>query len=394
MKSANNIFLTLVLVIAFGITACNESPDTQKEPEKTPLADKLQQALDDAVDNPETQFPGALLYVSGPEIGGWSGAAGLADMANATPMKPDDKFRAGSVIKPFISAVVLQLVEEGVFSLDDTMTALLPDDTTAKFVNSDRITMRMLLDHTAGIADCFTEETVLEITADPERVWEMDEYLDISAAQGPDYPPGERSAYSNTDYILLGLIIIEATGNTWRDEVRERIIKPLNLSNTLLPEPGDTSIPGSYARGYQDVDGIMADLTIVDPSMADAAGGHALVTTTTDLAIFLDALLAGELFTDATSLDYMMEFREIAEGHGDPAGWGVGYGLGMMEFVFPGDILGIGHGGDTPGYSCFVYRLPAQEITIAGMVNDYDWEASHVELLLPVLEILIPDGTE
>ena len=141
-----------------------------------------------------------MLRVSSPELGTWSGAAGLADVEAATPMRPDNQFRGGSLTKPFVSVVVLQLVEEGRFSLDDPMTSVLPESVTGKFANSGEITVRMLLNHTAGMPE-FLDLAMPQIVADLQRVWQDDEWLDFAAAQEPLFAPGEAQAYSNTDYI-------------------------------------------------------------------------------------------------------------------------------------------------------------------------------------------------
>jgi hypothetical protein len=196
---------------------------------KLGTAELLQRVLEAAVESPETVFPGALMYVSSPELGTWTGAAGLGDIETNTPMRPDDKFRAGSIVKPFIAVVILQLVEEGLFSLDDPMTAVLPESVTDKFADSDQITVRMLLNHTSGIPEWITDAASAEIIANPAKVWEVEEFLDFAAAQAPYFAPGEGWTYSNTGYNLLGLVIEEATGRSWREEVRERIIETLGL---------------------------------------------------------------------------------------------------------------------------------------------------------------------
>jgi len=278
MKNVKIIYLTILLILVVllggGLVQAQESVTTQ-----------LQSVLEDAVNSPETAFPGAMLHVSSPDLGIWSGAAGLGNIETETAMRADDKFRAGSVIKPMIAVIILQLVEEGKFSLDDPMTTVLSESVTSKFTYSDQITVRMLLNHTSGMADCIGP-VMNEIIADTARVWEVDEWLDVAAAQEPYFTPGEDWTYSNTDYILLGLVIEQATGRSWRAEFRKRIIEELNLENTLLPEPGDLSIPDNYAYGYMDLGAGLIDVTEFDPSMADAAGGSALVTTTIDLARF------------------------------------------------------------------------------------------------------------
>jgi len=375
----------IMLILVLGLTAC-KAPTEKAFDEQ--LANNLQTALQDAVENPDTKFPGALLYVSSPKIGTWAGAAGLGNIRTDTAMRPDDKFRAASILKPFIAVVILQLVEEGRFSLDDPMTAVLPESVTTRFSDGDKITVYMLLNHTSGIPDWLTEAMIGEIAANPQRVWEVDEFLAVAAAQEPYFSPGESWRYSNTDYNLLGLVIEQATGRSWREEVRERIIKPLNLENTLLPEPGDLSISDNHAHGYLDMGGKPIDFTKVDPSMAGAAGGHALITTTMDLARFLNAVLTGELFQNTGTLDEMLAFVDVPDDV-EVSRYAAGYGLGMMRFLLPGNIEMLGHSGATGGFQSFIYYLLNQNITVSGMMSNM--ESDQYQILLPALEILMPE---
>ena len=375
--------VTLRIDISAGVGATNLEVTEEKEFDED-LASQLQAALQDAVDSPETHFPGALLYVSSPELGTWSGAAGLGDIETTTAMRPEDKFRAGSIMKPFVAVVVLQLVEEALFSLDDPLPAVLPESVTARFADSDQITVRMLLNHTSGILDWLTEAAIAEIVANPTKVWDMEEFLDLAAAQEPAFAPGEDYTYSNTEYNLLGLIIERATGRSWRDEVRGRVIEPLNLQNTHLPEPGDLSIPGDYAHGYHPIEGTLVDFTEVDPSMAGAAGGSALVSNLPDLVRFMGALLAGDLFQNAETLDEMLAFVDAPDEGGQ-----VGYGLGIEQRMLPGGIEMIGHLGGTAGYRTYTGYLPAQDISIAMVVNV---EGDPTPVLFPALQILIPQA--
>ena len=132
--------------------------------------------------------------------------------------------------------------------------------------------------------------------------------LDLAAAKKPLFAPGTRYAYSNTEYTLLGLVIEHATGRSWQQEVTDRVIRPLGLGATVLPAAGNRSWMGPYAHGYLEVNGKVLDVSSVDPSMAGAAGGHALVTTGGDLVRFLDALLAGRLFRRPETLRQMLTF--------------------------------------------------------------------------------------
>jgi D-alanyl-D-alanine carboxypeptidase len=349
----------------------------------------LQRALEAAVESPDTQYPGAVLHVSSSELGTWTGAAGLGDTETNTAMRPHDKFRAGSLTKPFIAVVILQLVEEGLFSLDDPITTVLPESVTSKFADSNQITVRMLLNHTGGLPD-FMDLAGPEIVANPTKLWEAEEFLDFAAAQEPWFAPGEAQGYSNTDYILLGMIIEEATGRSWREEMRARVFEPLNLENTLLPEPNDTTIPGDHARGYADFgDGVVDATEIVNASVVGAPGGQSLVTNPEDLARFMTTVLAGELFQKAETLDEMLTFVDWPDGN-PLSPYLDGYGLGLMKADFGSGIEGVGHSGDTEGgYHVFVFHLPAQNMTISGAVNAFDHRAGF--LLIPrALEVLVP----
>jgi len=354
-----------------------------EEPEA--LTERLQRIVERAVDRHKPGYPGALLHVTAPELGVWSGAAGTADVETGEAMHPDSKFGIGSITKPFVAVVVLQLVEEGVLSLDDTLPEVLSDETAARFPDSDRITVRMLLNHTSGIGDWVSQTTAEATAADPSMIWDIETVLDLAAAQAPYFPPGEGYMYSNTDYTLLGMIIEQATGQSWREQVRSRILEPLDLEDTVVRDPGDTSMPDGHAHGYGDVGGGVVDVTYADPSMAGAGGGNAIVSTTADLARFLDAVLAGGLFQNPATLAEMMTFVDAPDEQGFPY-W---YGLGLERYIFPEDIIVIGHGGGAVGYGSVMYHAPDYGITIVASGNFFDLAPAYVDLLMPALEELM-----
>ena len=212
------------------------------------------------------------------------------------------------------------------------------------------------------------------------KVWTIEEKLDLAAAQPPVFAPGTSYGYSNTDYNLLGLIIERITGRSWRDEVTRRVIGPLALTCTYLPPSGQRSITAPYAHGYGELDGKQVDLTGVDPSMADAAGGSALVSTVGDLARFVDALLAGRVFRHRETLHQMLAFAPAPDQGGQ-----VGYGLGIEQRVVPGGIELIGHLGGTAGYRSYAGRLRPQEITMTFLLN---WQTDPTPLVLPAVHAL------
>jgi D-alanyl-D-alanine carboxypeptidase len=301
-------------------------------------------------------------------------------------MKPDNRFRSGSVLKTFVAVTVMQLVEEGKLSLDDTLPTVLPHHVIARFPDSSRITVRMLLNHTSGIPDIKKANFEQLVAANPHRIWSIDYFLNIAAAEPPAGMPGQHWAYSNANYILLGLIIERATGESWRAAVRERVIDRLHLEHTSLPEAGDLSIGSNAAHGYDPVAGKLADFTAVDPSIFGAAGGASLITTTDDLRHFIHALFAGDLVKRATTLHQMLNFVPAQD-----VGGMNGYGLGIERYQFPGGVQAYGHLGTVAGYLAFVAHLPAQGIDVAMAVNSRDG-AGALAVLLPALKLMIAKG--
>lgn len=345
------------------------------------LARRLQRVLHEAVHSPGTHFPGAILHVDSPALGTWTGAAGLASVAPPAPMRGADHFRAGSIAKPFVAVVVLQLAEHKRLSLEDRLPQVLPASVVRRFHDAPRISVRMLLDHRSGIPDFLTPAVNEEIGRHPAKVWKVSEFLDLAAARPPLFPPGTRYSYSNTGYILLGLIIEHLTGHSWRHEVSQRVIGPLGLHGTSLPAPGHRSLPNPHAHGYDQLNGRRIDLTRVDPSMCGAAGGSALVTTVHDLARFLDELLKGRLFRCRETLRQMLAFLPAPEAPNQ-----VGYGLGIERRLLPGGIEGIGHLGSTAGYRSYVARLRPPNVTVALALN---WEDDPTPVLGPAIKVLL-----
>lgn len=345
------------------------------------LAGRLQEVMDEAIVSAGGSVPGMVAHVEHAGHGSWSGAAGLAQLEPDVPMTPEDRFGAGSIVKPFVAATILQLVEGGALALADPLTGVLPADVTDRFPQASEVTVEMLLGHRSGLPDWSTSSVDAEVAADPGRIWTATEFLDLAAAQEPAFAPGTAYAYSNTNYTLLGLVVEEATGRSWREEVTDRVIAPLELTASALPAPGDRTLGGPHAHGYAEVDGTMLDVTQTDPSMAGAAGGNALVTSVTDLVRFMNGLLAGHLFQRRESLEAMLRFQPA---EGEPGQ--VGYGLGLLQRVLPGGIETIDHLGGAVGYIAYVGRLLGQEMTVALAINATIPDPS--PFIVPVLETL------
>ena len=264
-------------------------------------------------------------------------ASGVADVATETPMAPGDRVRVGSVTKTFVATVVLQLVAEHRLSLSDTVGRWLP----GLVPGGGNITVQELLQHTSGIYSYTNDPAFLPaLFSDPTRVWRPTELVRIAVAHPPVFPPGTSFAYSNTDYVLLGMIIQAATGHPVGQELQARIFQPLGLRDTYLPY-ANPHLRTTYAHGYllgQPGATGPADTTVMSPSWAGAAGG--IVSTAADIARFYTALLTGKLLP-AAQLRQMMTTT--------PTGQGDNYGLGIQAELLPcGTVWG--HQGDLPGY--------------------------------------------
>ena len=276
--------------------------------------------------------------------------AGVGDLERATPVPLDGYFRMGSDTKTFVSVVVLQLVGEGKLSLDDTVEHWLPGVVTGNGNDGRRITVRQLLQHTSGIYD-YTDDIAALGSYEQYLAHRFDHYdaadlVALAMKHEPGFAPDTHWSYSNTNYILAGMIIQKVTGRSWATEVRDRILRPLGLGHTSTP--GDLAyLPTPHADGYQQwvPGGPLTDTTVFNPSVADAAGS--MVTTPTDLARFWQALQRGRLLRPRQMAE--MHDTVLAETFQDVFP-GARYGLGIM--YFPNRCGGYwSHDGDVPGMS-------------------------------------------
>jgi D-alanyl-D-alanine carboxypeptidase len=290
--------------------------------------------------------PGAVVLVRDSE-GVRAAAAGYANLRTKERMRVDHAFRVGSITKTFVATVVLQLSAEGTLELDDAVERWLP----GLVPNGQAITLRQLLNHTSGIYNYTDDQALFQsLTRHPLRVLEPAELVAVATKQRPLFDPGTGWSYSNTGYILLGLVVEKATRTPLEQLLQERILEPLGLTRTTFPTT--PRLPPPFAHGYLPVgnglvptrNGKPADVTAWSPSWAWAAG--ALVSTAGDLARFYEALVGGELLRPE-QLDQMKTTVPIPNA---PAA----YGLGLAsEPSKCGRVLG--HSGGVPGYTSIAY---------------------------------------
>ncbi|WP_433306774.1 serine hydrolase domain-containing protein [Actinoplanes sp. CA-030573] len=276
--------------------------------------------------------------------------AGVGDLARGTPVPLGGHFRMGSNTKTFVAVVALQLVGEGRLSLEDTVDHWLPGVVTGNGNDGRHITVRNLLQHTSGLYS-YTNDLSGLASYEGYLRHRLDHYdaadlVALAMKHPPNFAPGTHWDYSNTNYILAGMIIERVTGRPWATEVRDRIVRPLGLRDTSAP--GDrATLPNPHAEGYQQwaPDGPLYDTTLFNTTAADAAGS--LVTTPADLARFWQALQRGQLLRPRQMAQ--MHTTVLAETFQDALP-GARYGLGIT--FLPNRCGGYwGHGGDVPGMS-------------------------------------------
>jgi D-alanyl-D-alanine carboxypeptidase len=280
------------------------------------------------------------------------GTSGVADLDSGKPVNGNGFFRIGSNTKTFISVVVLQLAAEHRLSLDDTVGRWLPGVVHGNGIDRGKITVRELLQHTSGLHN-YTDDLQAQITS-PKAYRKLEfhqfsrqDLLDIALAHRPDFAPGTGWNYSNTNYILLGMIIEKVTHDSWENQVTRRIIIPLGLHHTYAPGTS-TRLPRPHATGYLIFDkNTRIDTTAENMSWADSAG--ALISTAADLTRFWSAIGRGTLLPPAQTQQMR---RTVAASGGDSASVpGSRYGLGI--FFVPLSCGGgyWSHEGDVPGYN-------------------------------------------
>jgi D-alanyl-D-alanine carboxypeptidase len=339
----------------------------------------LQAALDQIV---ATGATAALARVD-TRSGTWHGASGVVELGRPAPAPAWGRFRVGSVTKTFVATVLLQLVGEGRLSLADTLEQWLP----GAIPNGDRISLRNLLQHTSGVFD-YTEilfATVEDVLAVRYRTLRPEELVAIAASQPPRFEPGTSWEYSNTNYVLLGLIVERVTRRPYAAQVRARILRPLGLRDTTLPGTR-IAIHGPHAHGYEPIvrDGelVPLDFTELNPSMAYSAGE--IISTTADLNRFYRALLRGRLLRPA----------QLAEMLGHPTG-DLNYGLGIFQQTLRGGPTLWGHSGSIFGYLTYAFSTADTATQLSVSINPWlgDFGPALESLALTAFGVAAPART-
>ena len=334
--------------------AAPESGQTTSVPADTAAA--FQKAIDDT--RAAGNLPGVIARVISP-AGTWTGTSGVRVAGGDDPIQTADHTRIGSLTKTMTATLLLQLVQEGRVSLDDRIDRFVPDAPNGS------ATLRQVADMTSGIPSYTASESFdRKFFADPESVWTPTELVDTAKALPPSFPPGQGWEYSNTNYVLLGLVIEKVLAKPIGEVFADRIFTPLGMAESSWPG-GSVEIPDPHLDGLTDQgqpDGQTVDSTRWNPSFASTAG--AVISTVDDLQSWGEALFTGQgVLNPATQ--QLRRDSILTSPPPNTATSGYGIGIGNRDGWW-------GHDGDFPGYNTSLFHNYDSDTTIIIVINTDD----------------------
>ncbi|HUN61494.1 MAG TPA: serine hydrolase domain-containing protein [Candidatus Sulfotelmatobacter sp.] len=298
---------------------------------------------------------------------------GLANVELNVPVTPETIFQTGSVGKQFTSMAVMMLVEQGKIALDERITKYLPESPS----RWKKVTVRQLLTHTSGIADYGGEEdTMGKGVINFRKDYTEEELIQAFAKMPVDFPPGKKWSYSNTGYVLLGVIIHRATGEFYGEYLQQQIFKPLGMNSTRIISEAD--IVPHRSAGYRLVKGELKNQQWVSPTLNTTADG-ALYTNVLDLAKW-DAALDAREFVSAASYQAMWSPVKLNDGKTYP----YGFGWALSE---KGGKRIVSHDGAWQGFTMNITRHIDDRFTVIVMTN-LDSDNSKPEKITEAVEDL------
>ncbi|PEM86157.1 alkaline D-peptidase [Bacillus wiedmannii] len=294
----------------------------------------IEQVIDKAAN--AKNIPGVIVTVKNGEAS-WAYASGEGNIERNHKVDADSAFRIGSTTKTFVATVVLQLAGEKKLSLDDTVEKWLPGLIKGKGYDGSKITIRQLLNHTSGIADYLTPDLKEKLIENPSENYTAEQLI----SRALQLEPVKGWSYSNTNMVIIGLLIQKVTGESYAEQIQKRIIDPLSLKETVLPG-SSMDIPKKNARGYLNTGDKLVDITLFNPSFANASGE--MISTGEDMTTFFRALLGGKLLTPEMQKEMVTHTVDTPLGK---------YGLGIHATKLPDGTEVWGHGGGIPGFTNF-----------------------------------------
>lgn len=333
--------------------------------------------LDKAIEKVRRQagIPGVVAGLWMPGQGSYVRATGVANKATGAPMRTDVFVRIGSETKTFTVTALLELVDDGRIGLDDPIS-----DYVHGVPDGNHITLRHLAEMRSGLFP-YTEDAAFQhdLLSDPKRSFTPRQVLAYGFQHKNTFAPGTRFQYSNTNLVLLGLVVERVSGRTLADFLERRVLRPARLPHTLLPETFEFPRPHPHGYTNQTLSGEVADSTNWNPSWAWAAG--AMISDLNDLRRWAKIVATGTLLRPKTQAERLKMLPT-----GTP---GLSYGLGIFE-----SGGWIGHNGSIPGYETVTVYLPSRQATLVLMINTdilYQGQEPSSLLARAITEIVTPD---
>ncbi|MEL7532124.1 MAG: serine hydrolase domain-containing protein [Bacteroidota bacterium] len=363
--------ILFLCLLASSLIACRMSPSAQLKQSVQVSLDSMRAATDIA------GISVAIIQADAEPICLFSG---YADREDQTPFKASDRLLMGSVGKTYVSALVLQEIEKATLRLDDKIAQWFEEEVWFdSLANASEISIEMLLNHTSGLPRWVFKPAVWEsMAANPDKVWSHEDRLKGILGDPALHPAGKGWAYSDTNYLLLGMILEKINAQDFYELLAERLFTPYGLTHT---QPSDRrELPGLVAA-YTGADNpfkVPAKVSedgryAINPQFEWTGGG--LMCSPTDLALWARLLYGGEVLADAQMQQMLSTAPYPTRLPGDAQ-----YGLGVMVRE---DEVGTnyGHEGFMPGFQTVVLYYPEPKLTIALMVNEDQLSGKHTDPL-------------
>jgi D-alanyl-D-alanine carboxypeptidase len=325
--------------------------------------------------------PGLSLTIISPE-GTWSSTGGKADLKNNISLSPCHILRLGSVSKLFCATTIMKLQDEGKLHINDLASKYIPSALIDKIPNGNKVTIKQLLNHNAGIpeySNLANNLGILNLTIAKQSAEQN--LLSISKKKA-DFEVGSEMLYSNSNYLLLSEIIKNIGGKPANEVVKEKILKPFTFENIFM---SDDKVP-YQTRGYYDINdnGYMHDHTEIDNNAVGGAGmlDGGILANSTDLASFLNGLMTGKILS-ASAFSQMQEFNIITQELPEELKYIKEYGLGLMKLE-TNHGTAIGHFGTVHCFNSMAFYFPSQKVTVAMIRNG---ESTKIKKFLESKEI-------
>ncbi|WP_246204196.1 serine hydrolase domain-containing protein [Streptomyces tailanensis] len=341
---------------------------------------------------------GVSVRLDGPH-GTRTALSGVGDLDTGAPVPHDEYIRIGSTTKAYVATVILQLVDEGRLSLDDRIERWLPGLVRGNGNDGRRVTVRQILQHTSGLPD-YIADVVPEMSAAGYLKHRSTRYssrqrLAFAMTHPPVFEPGKRWEYSNTNYILAGMVIKAVAGRSWDQEVERRILRPLGLTRTFNPGD-DPRLPRPHARNYQQFEqaGPFTDTTLAYlPFDGDADGG--IISTAAETNRFFSALLGGKLLAPA-QLAEMRRTVAVPDAPEDVPGRRYGLGISWTPLSCGGGYWG--HSGSGLGYLTWPVTTPDGRTSVTVAVHsrpaDEDTAVRHIRATTGLVDHALCDQAQ